>query len=76
MECKNDWLQLKGGFNWYSFNFLHVYFEYDKWMEGLELELYVLGFGIYIRYNLPASDKIFAEYKKEVDKIIKKHGKK
>jgi len=53
--------------NWYSFNFLYIYFEYDQMTEGLEFCFYVLGLGVLIRYNLPASDAIFEEFKKEAE---------
>jgi hypothetical protein len=59
IELSCEWLQLFGKYNWFSFTPFLLRFEYEKWLEGLTLELTVLGFGIYIRYNLPASDEIY-----------------
>lgn len=68
----NEWYQLRGGFNWYSFDLIHLMFEYDKMTEGLEFEFYLLGFGIRIRYNLPASDAIFKGYEDNVKDMLNK----
>lgn len=75
VQFKNDWVQFipKKGlkWNWYSFNFIYIYFEYEKMTEGLEFIFCVLGLGVFIRYNLPASDKIFAKWEKEAKEIKK-----
>jgi len=71
IELKNDWVQFNPfnkriKWNWYSFHFIHLYFEYDKMHEGIEFWCYILGFGIYIRYNFPASDAIFKKYEEDI----------
>ncbi len=71
VSFKCDWIQLFHKFNWYSFNLIQIRFEYDKMMEGLVFEFCLLGFGVYMRCNLPASDKLFAEWDKEVKEEIR-----
>lgn len=66
-QIHNDWKQLVGKFNWYNFVPIHLSFNYDKWTEGIEFEVIVLGLGVFIRYNLPASDAIFAKWAKEAE---------
>ena len=34
----NDWEQLFGKWNWYSFHFIHIYFEKDDMAGGYEFE--------------------------------------
>lgn len=52
----NDWEQLirrKGiKWNWYSFHFIHIYFENDtNFAQGVEFEFVILGLGFRFRYN-------------------------
>jgi len=48
----NDWPQFfTKGWNWKSFNFLHIYFEDDVMMGGYDFECVVLGLGFRIRIN-------------------------
>ncbi len=70
VSFKCDWIQLFHKFNWHSFNLIKIKFGYDKMTEGLEFEFYLLGFGIFIRYNLPASDELFSEWIQDSKKAI------
>ena len=47
----NDWNQLKGGFNWYTFTFINLSFENDYMCPGLEMEFQLLGLGFRVRLN-------------------------
>lgn len=47
----NDWKQLWGKYNWYTFHFIHIYLEDDVWTGGFEFEFVVLGIGFRFRYN-------------------------
>lgn len=48
----NDWLQLFGRFNWYSFHLLHLYFEKDVMVgESYELSMAILGLGFTLRWT-------------------------
>lgn len=62
----NEWKQIGGKYNWYSFTICNLYFEYEKMLEGIEFSIIIFGIGIYIRFNLPASDKIFIEFNKKI----------
>lgn len=49
----NEWRQLLriGRFNWYSFTLIYAYFEVDELTKAYELCLYLLGFGLLVRYD-------------------------
>lgn len=51
IDFNSDWLQIFGAFNWYSFHFITAYFENDKWTGGIECEVWLLGFGVRLRWN-------------------------
>jgi len=65
---RNDWGQLFGKYNWYSFHFIHVYFENEVMTGGWELECVLLGLGFRLRYNYAFEEseagKRLEEYKK------------
>ncbi len=67
----NEWRQFNGKYNWYNFTLINIDFEYDKIAEGVEINFVVLGIGVFVRYNLPASDKVFKKWEKEAKKVIK-----
>ena len=50
-EFKNDWSQLIGKYNWYSFTFLELRVEHETWLKAWDLQFTLLGFGVYIRLN-------------------------
>lgn len=46
-----EWRQLRGGFNWYTFTLINIYFEKDDFTGGYECEFILLGLGLRFRYN-------------------------
>jgi len=74
-EFKNEWKQLRGGFNWYTFTPIYIYFENDKYTGGVEFSFTLLGLGFYIRYNYDTTklDEIVKKAEKDIasdDKLI------
>ena len=55
VEFHCEWLQIFGKFNWYSFHVIHLYFENDAWAGGFEFTMYLLGFGVRLRWNYDPS---------------------
>lgn len=66
---KSDWAKLfyKFNLNWYEFNLIQIYFEYDKMHEAYSLDLYLLGFGMTVRYNTKKSDAIYEKYQEMME---------
>lgn len=62
-----EWEQVIPHFNWYTFTPIRLEFEYDKWLQGLEITFILVGVGFTLRFNLPSSDKILKEYLREVE---------
>jgi len=54
----NDWNQLWGNYNWYSFHFIRVYFENDVMTGGWEFEFAVLGLGFRLRWNYALEESV------------------
>lgn len=50
-EFNNDWDSLFKGYNWTAFTFIHFYIEHEKWLKGWDLNIILLGLGVYIRFN-------------------------
>jgi hypothetical protein len=59
IELATEWTQLRGGYNWYSFTPIHVYFENDAYTGGYEAEFTLLGFTIRGRYN---TERFYSKY--------------
>lgn len=72
VEFTNDWKQLVGKWNWYTFTIVELYFENDKFTHGYEFVFTLLGLGIRIRYNTDKALKQFDKWEQEVnlDKLI------
>lgn len=72
----NEWEQIFGKYNWYTFTPVATTFEKDCYMGGYEAEVFLLGFGLRVRYN----DKRARDFLKEImvdgKKWDKKHAKK
>jgi hypothetical protein len=47
----NDWEQLFGGCNWYTFTGINIEIENDKMMGGYEFTFIILGLGFRWRWN-------------------------
>ena len=73
-----DWVEQYSQFfrndNWYTYNFAHIEFEWDKIMGGLEFTFILLGLGLRWRWNYTVTEKMqecmdmMAEVKKDQEK--------
>jgi hypothetical protein len=54
----NDWSQLFQTHNWYTFHFIHLYWEYDGIVNTYEFSFAVLGLGFSITYTGEFSDDL------------------
>jgi len=64
----NDWEQIFGHYNWYTFHFLHIYAENDIMVPGIEFEIVILGIGFRFRYNKKSfNDSIVGKRLKELE---------
>ena len=70
IEFWNDWHQLFGKYNWYTFDFIKISAEKDEMIEGYELELKLLGLGVRIRVNTNENNEII-QREKEVEQSAK-----
>jgi len=50
-EFINQWRMLFGKYNWYFFTPIKLYFEHEKYLKGIWLEVVVLGIGFSVRFN-------------------------
>lgn len=46
-----EWSQLAGGCNWYTFHLIQIEFEDDRILGGFEATIIILGLGFRIRCN-------------------------
>lgn len=67
IEGRNEWRQLWGKYNWYSFTLIYIYFEREHVAHGYEFWFMFLGLGFIIRYNTNKSLEQFEEWQKEVE---------
>ena len=67
IEFINDWKQLTGKWNWYTFTFINIEFENDIMSHGYEFYFVVLGLGIRIRYNKASFKEWVEEAKKDIE---------
>ena len=69
----NDWEQLLGRWNWYTFHLIHIYLEKDEMCGGYEFEFVIFGLGFRLRINNPNSEgykemeRRIKDYKKDSD---------
>jgi hypothetical protein len=66
IEFVNDWRQLVGSWNWYTFTLINIEFENDVMTHGYEFYFVILGLGIRIRYNKAS----YQEWANELTKDI------
>lgn len=66
IQFNSDWGQLFSRQNWYTANFLKVYFENDKMTGSAEFEVYILGFGLRFVYNYDFDNSIAGKRFKEL----------
>lgn len=69
IEGINEWKQLKGGYNWYTFTFIYIPFKKENMAYGYEFWFTLLGLGFYIRYNTDKSLEQFEKWEKEAAEI-------
>jgi|SRR3990167_7744731 len=65
----NDWKQIFGNWNWYSFTFITIYAERDFFVGGYEFEFVILGLGFRFRHNDKNARTKFKEWDKEIRKL-------
>ena len=65
----NEWKQIFGNWNWYSFTFIHIYAERDFFAGGYEFEFVILGLGFRFRYNDKKARAKFKEWDKEIREL-------
>jgi len=68
IHVRNEWSQLCGKYNWYSFTFCQIYFEDEKMTGGWEFEFMLLGLGFRVRYNYAFEQSEAGQRLKELDK--------
>ena len=56
VEWQEDWSQLAGGCNWYTFRFCQIECEWDKMLGGVEATVVIMGLGVRIRHNYSDTD--------------------
>lgn len=50
-EAWEEWSQIAGGCNWYTITPIHIEFEWDKMLGGIEAKVVILGVGMRVRWN-------------------------
>lgn len=56
LEWIEEWSQLLGGCNWYTFTPIKIEFEDDRILGGFETTWVILGLGFRIRWNHTETD--------------------
>lgn len=64
-----EWSQLLGGCNWYTFHAAQFEFEWERNMGGVEATVVLLGLGFRVRWNY-AVTPIVGDIKKTVDSLM------
>ena len=65
IDFRNDWKQLFGKYNWYTFTVIQLDFEKENMAYGYEFNFVLLGLGVYIRYNTDKSHEQFAKWSED-----------
>lgn len=66
IEGINQWEQLFGKWNWYTWTLVQVEFEKENMAYGYEFLFILFGLGFRIRYNTEKSHKQFAEWMEDI----------
>lgn len=66
----NEWSQLWGKYNWYTFTLIEVRFENDKTTYGYEFEMWLIGLCVRIRYNTDKSLELFEKWNDEAKDAV------
>jgi hypothetical protein len=66
-EWCNEWKQLWGKYNWYSFTLVNINYEKQDFTHGHEFTFIVLGLGFWLRINNPTFDEWTDEMMKDME---------
>ena len=69
-EGINQWKQLFGGFNWYTWTFFQLEVEKENMAYGYEFIFIFIGLGFRIRYNTEKSLEQFEEWDSEMTELV------
>lgn len=58
MEWVNEWPQLLGGCNWYTYHLVMIEFEDDRIMGAVECTFIILGLGFRARWNYKVTERV------------------
>jgi len=67
-----DWSQLFGGCNWYTFRPIMMELEWDRIMGGIEATVILLGLGFRVRHNYTETDQV-KDIQEQIETIMKEH---
>ena len=70
-QIHNDWKQIFGKYNWYSFHVCYIYLEKDEYIGGWEFWLVLLGIGFYFRINNDKALRQFDKWNREAKGEVK-----
>jgi hypothetical protein len=70
VEGTNQWKQLRGGFNWYTFTPIQIEFEKENMAYGYEFIFILLGFGFRVRYNTDKSLEQFEVWEADLEDMV------
>lgn len=66
IEGRNEWKQLSGKYNWYTWTLIYISFEKENLAHGYEFWFMLFGLGFIIRYNTDKSLEQFEEWDREI----------
>lgn len=72
IEPIEQWSQLLGGCNWYTFHPIMIEFEDDRHMGGVECSFILLGLGFRARWNYRDTETT-EELRRRIEKIYEDH---
>ncbi len=64
-----EWSQIFGGCNWYTFTLIRIEFENDAILGGIETTWIILGLGFRLRWN-HTETKLARDLKDQVDELL------
>ena len=72
MHWVNEWPQLLGGCNWYTYHLVMIEFEDDRIMGAVECTFIILGLGFRARWNYKVTERV-AEMQEAISEIQAVH---
>ena len=64
-----EWSQIAGGCNWYTITPIHIEFEWDKMLGGVEMTVVLLGLGVRVRWNYMKTE-MMEEVERRRDEVL------